>query len=695
MLDNKKIVFLIPPELNEIEISKIFLFSQSENPNPLISYKKLISNFKTLGNISNKSLYELELYRGVGKKALFYLRKWYDGLFVGKFKDMPILLSDTIKCSPLCHEFLLKHNIKKTDELTRLDMIPLKEHTYNDKLAILELRTLYYSKKNHVITSKINTFKSKNINLIRDIDCYLSGNYISDFEKQIVQCRYNNKNGKIIYKEIGELFNLTRERIRQILRDKIIAPYCTFFIINHQYFHQYFLNLIKNTLKPIEFSDISSLEYNCKFQSNLYLGLLSDIFKNTPFVNFLPSENQSNVLKINPTLYKKAKIPYNLDFFNYIQDMTVNNQLLHFLSVFSSKRLVLNDKNNTTYLNKRHYNFHECAKYILKSSVKPISTNELSNLSLHNKMVFTQPVKQESMLIYMSRYKDIFRINRHLWGLEKHLSYPRELWFKVQEFCQNELKKFGHQMPAGDLYLKAIKRFPKLSSKYELAEILKRDDNIQNLGFYTYNLASTGQNVRLTLEKTVRTIFTINKNPIHGKKLYQEIRKHRSCRFGSLHTLAKQLDILKIYRPNYFGLTEYDNFNKKYLSRNINFLLSYVKYRKKDATLISDIIDELETDLSQLDFINIIKTIPDIIIVESEDPVNATYIIYKKWSIKRVIITILASTKKSYLLNDLQILIKRLTNKGFKPDKILYWVENDIRIKKVNRGRISYKIPGV
>ena len=685
MLDKKKIIFLIPPELNEIEISKIFLFIQSDNSNPLFSYKKLISNFKTLGNISNKSLYELGLYRGVGKKALFYLRKWYDGLFVGKFKDMPILLSDTIKCSPLCHEFLLKHDIKKIDELKRLDMIPLKEHTYNDKLAILELRTLYYSKKNHVITSKINTSKSPNINLIRDIDCYLSGNYISDFEKQIVQCRYD---GKSSLREIGELFNLTRERIRQILRDKIITLYSTFFIINHQYYQQYFLNLIKNTLKPIEFSDISSLEYNCKFQSNLYMSFLSDIFENTPFVNFLPSEQNSAVLKINSTLFKKAKVPYNLDFFNYIQNMTVNNQLLHFSSVFSSKRLILNDKNNKIYLNKRHYNFHECVKVILKNSVKPISTNELSNLPLQNKMVFARSVKRKSMLTYMLGYKDIFRIDRHLWGLEKHLSYPRELWFEVQEFCQNELKNFGHQMHVRDLYVKAIKKFPKLNSRYELAEILKRDTNIQNLGFYTYNLVSTGQNVRLTLEKTVRTIFNINKNPIHYKKLYYEIQKHRSCRFKSLHTLAKQLDILKIYRPNYFGLTEYDNFNKEYLSRNINFLLSYVKYRKKDATLISDIIDELETDLSQLDFINIIKTIPDIIIVESEDP---TYIIYKKWSIKRVIIAILASTKKSYLLNDLQILIKSLTSIGFKPAKILYWVENDVRIKKVSGGRISYK----
>ncbi|MBU4444091.1 hypothetical protein KJ656_03275 [bacterium] len=698
MLDNKKNVFLIPPELNEIEISKIFLFLQSEKSNLLISYKKLISNFKTLGNISNKSLYELELYRGIGKKALFYLRKWYDGLFVGKFKDMPILLSNTIKCSPLCHEFLLKHDIKKIDELTRLDMIPLEEHTYDDKLAILELRTLYYSKKNHVITSKINTFKSKNINLIRDIDCYLSGNYISDFEKQIAQCRYNINNGKTSLKEVGELFNLTGERVRQILRDKIIAPYSTFFIINHQYYHRYFLNLIKNTLKPIEFSDISSLEYNCEFQSNLYLGFLSDVFENIPFVNFLPFEQNSDVLKINSTLFKKAKVPYNLDFFNYIQNMTVNNQLLHFLSVFSSKRLILNDKNNTTYLNKRHYNFHECAMYILKNSVKPISINDiykqLSNLPLNNKerlkMVFARPIKRKSMFAYMLRYKDIFRIDRHLWGLEKHLSYPRELWFELQEFCQNELKNIGHQMHVRDLYLKAIKKFPKLNSKYELAEILKRDNNIQNLGFYTYNLASTGQNVRLTLEKTVRTIFNINKNPIHGNKLYQEIIKHRSCRLQSLRTLAKQLDILKIYRPNYFGLIEYDNFNKEYLSRNINFLLSYVKYRKKDATLISDIIDELETDLSQLDFINIIKTIPDIIIAESEDPVNATYIIYKKWSIKRVIITILASTKKSYSCDELQILIKSITNKSFKPAKIRYEVENDIRITKMNDGSYKY-----
>ena len=707
LVDDKKIVFLIPPELNEIEISKIFLFIQSERSNPLFSYQKLSSNFKILGNISNKSLYELKLYKGVGEKALSFLRKWYDGLFVGKFKDMPILLSNysntninTIKCSPICHEFLLKHDIKKIDELKRLDMIPLEKYTYSDKLAILELRTLYYSKKNRVITTKINTLKSKNINLIHDIDCYLSGNYISDFAKQIVQCRYDINNGKTSLKAIGKLFNLTGERVRQILRDKIIAPYSTFFIINHQYYHQYFLNLIKHTLKPIEFSDISNLEYNCKFPSNIYLGFLSDVFENTPFVNFLPSEQNSVVLKINSILFEKTKVPYILDFFNYIQNMTVNNQLLHFLSVFSSNNLILNEKNNKIYLNRNHYNFNECVKLILKNSVKPISTNDiykqLSNLSLHNKenlkMLFARPIKRKSMLAYMLRYKNIFRIDRHLWGLEKHLSYPRKQWFEVQELCQSELKNFGHQMHACDLYLKAIKKFPKLNSRYELSEILKRDNNIQDLGFYNYNLVSTGQDVRLTLEKTVRNIFSINKNPIHCKKLYQEIIKHRSCRFESLYTFAKQSDFLELYRPGYYGLAAYDDFNKEYLSKDINYLLNYIKYRKKDDTLISDIIDELEIDLSQPDFINIIKTIPGIIIVESEDMVNAPYIIYKKWSIKRIIITILANTKKSYFLDELQILIKRLANKDFKPVNVRYGVDHDIRIIKMNDGLYKHNL---
>ncbi|MBU4445644.1 hypothetical protein KJ656_11270, partial [bacterium] len=67
-----------------------------------------------------------------------------------------------------------------------------------------------------------------------------------------------------------------------------------------------------------------------------------------------------------------------------------------------------------------------------------------------------------------------------------------------------------------------------------------------------------------------------------------------------------------------------------------------------------------------------------------------TYIIYKKWSIKRVIITILASTKKSYSCDELQILIKSITNKSFKPAKIRYEVENDIRITKMKDGSYKY-----
>jgi len=45
MLDKKKIIFLIPPELNEIEISKIFLSKRAKNTPLLAAIGSFILKF--------------------------------------------------------------------------------------------------------------------------------------------------------------------------------------------------------------------------------------------------------------------------------------------------------------------------------------------------------------------------------------------------------------------------------------------------------------------------------------------------------------------------------------------------------------------------------------------------------------------------------------------------------------------------
>lgn len=107
---------------------------------------------------------------------------------------------------------------------------------------------------------------------------------LDEREFQISMQRWGS--GKYIqYEVIGKEYNLTRERIRQI----IVKIKNKFINRNKKYFDNWRRFFLENLIKTPVPIGLNILElYKLKFSPNLYLGLYSEIFHEVPFQNFLP-----------------------------------------------------------------------------------------------------------------------------------------------------------------------------------------------------------------------------------------------------------------------------------------------------------------------------------------------------------------------------------------------------------------------
>jgi len=106
---------------------------------------------------------------------------------------------------------------------------------------------------------------------------------LDEREFQISMQRWGS--GKYIqYEVIGKEYNLTRERIRQI----IVKIKNKFINRNKKYFDNWQRFFLENLIKTPVPIGLNILElYKLKFSPNLYLGLYSEIFHEVPFQNFL------------------------------------------------------------------------------------------------------------------------------------------------------------------------------------------------------------------------------------------------------------------------------------------------------------------------------------------------------------------------------------------------------------------------
>jgi len=275
----------LPIELHDIPMEKIILFKNGF-PNINKNVKRFAKKYGSLGAIDGYTYDMLLKTKGIGKTVIGACWGWFSDLYISNISDIVEYLSDSkpnieltdIHYSYNVGHFFDKHKITSYDELSRLDNIPKGSLSLENKLALLELRTLYEDIDGNLRTKTNN--QTKKMNLYSFIDSYYDS--LDTKSQEIMQRRWGNET-LVTLKEVGEFYGFTRERARQILQ-KLMNDFIDEYFYEFDKSFNYFARLFIEKRSFIDNKDlISSHQYDSQLNKNFYNNFMNSIFHPIPF----------------------------------------------------------------------------------------------------------------------------------------------------------------------------------------------------------------------------------------------------------------------------------------------------------------------------------------------------------------------------------------------------------------------------
>lgn len=714
----------LPEELKDLRSRTLFLFVGALENLSINLLPRIMNSFTTLGDIYAQT--DLLNARGIGRKAAEIIKTQIGQIHRDSFKDLKeklifqfsdAVLSSNIECTYFCRKFLETFGIGRLQEIDMLDEIDHKvskmpEQTdlfhftmyKRTKIHLLELRTLFYHEKTKRLTTRARSSKTY-MNLAVDIDNFLNINLLNDVQKQIAMYRFGsgwinqycvdryNRGDTIPLEEIGKIFNITRERVRQHL-SKISELFQLFYISDSNSYVEYFEAKILNNRAPIKFVDICENTgiLGIAQSSGYYLSFLSEIFPSIPFhQNLKKFSRRFKKLKPNvDRIHALAEVPWKLTLDELLQNSQPEDRLLSLYALFVSDSLKIEDKDGISFVNRVRYQSLDLLHTLIQEVDRPVTLKEIQGFFETHSV--SRPISSIRDMFFNPnpQSRSIFvRFDRDLWGYESHYSYSKNRWRAIQQDCRQELLNLGRQAEANYLFNKLLQSYPKLRSKYELVYILRSDNKITDLGFFTFSLIESGQNERVTVDDAILAIFKKDWHPIKGVELVKQVNQIRQSNWQ-----PKDGNLLTRYPLGFYGLSSRDSENWKYLQNSIEFLESYVRSRQDDNTSLIDIMTELGIQKGLDECIELIAKSNQLIIIPSEGEQVIHHVYHKRWGKVKLLVSIIANHNRDMFLEELKIIAKNDIGRSLSKGqwKWLYNFEKDIRITKNGNG--SYKYSG-
>ncbi len=624
---NKFVNITIPEELSELPIESILLYSSHFDFNQKYgTIERLKNAFTTLGDIDGHSIESIYKISNIGKGVIKFINIWFEYFIPGSYSnisekfdyysDYPVL---EIHSSPLLKKFINQFEIARLEDIKKLDEINFSELENWEKLCLLELRTLHTDGE----AFSTNSNAKGELNFIRWIDDFIEKYCIEEWKKYLI-LKWNDDN--VHLSDVAKIVGVTRERVRQIIRGKIKYLFGLFYVYDNNYTAKYFLDIIKNTLKPIKLKDIKKTSYKPKYNESYYLGFLNNIFPKVPFwgYNAKTFHNYKNTIE---EIYSLAEIPNKLELMEFLSEKNIQEKLDVFTVMFISKYYIGRDgkikndnrtidfafKDEKIFINKTHVSLSSSLLSILETKDKPLSLDEICKI-LKQSDFYNKKVNKESVYNTLNRIDEIVTIDWHIWGLRRHISYQKQDWPRIQKVCINFLEKIGHQSGAGFIFKEARKNFPLLRSKYELVHIIRHSKGIIDLGFFNFGLTKWDINERVKIADVIKEIFNNDPSPKSKNFILENIRKIRTVRREGFSGIMRQLDISK-YPPGYFGLKNRHKKNLYDLYKDLNYIEKHIKSLETDTSIESIAkyfaIDDNEKIVDKIDAIDSLKIIKD------------------------------------------------------------------------------------
>jgi len=413
------------------------------------------------------------------------------------------------------------------------------------------------------------------------------------------------KDRKKSLEEIATEFNLTRERIRQIIKVSLFKISKNYKLTLQKLKIDFAEKLVNNP-KPITFLNLidqSTEKALNKYSPSFYTGLLSELLPQVPFEGYMMKSFEQKLNRIKGSKDKKGI------YFQELQNMdlpfgqiTVSELLKHFniseydtetklellYTILGLHNFYFVQYNKQFYLI-RNSSLKRVVKDILLSSNSALEIDEIRELIKKYYTLTSNYESRVSIISNINQDSEIFSFGRSKFGLLKHFSYNKNMWNDILEIAESFMLGIKRQVNVVEVLDHVKIQFPKLLSKYELVHLLRVSPNIIDLGFFNFCHFSLNIEERSKISDIIGKIFTLTPRVYHIDEIIHLIKEIRFTRTEGMGVLLNGIDYLESYKVGYFGRKDLHNKNLEELSSNADYISKVITNQLYPNTTIDDI----------------------------------------------------------------------------------------------------------
>ncbi len=515
---------------------------------------------------------------------------------------------------------------------------------------------------------------------------------ISVRELTILKMRWEGNNLTSL-EEIGLRFELTRERIRQIIQ-RVINKIWKQLEGESEYYRKIFLDYLIYKPVPITEQILFSSSSDLLYHPRLYLSILAEIFQEVPFLGFMPlafDQHAARQIEKDPSwtnvyhILEKLKIGHKeintlkLKEMLEVQKLSYSQQLLCYKILFGLKKYFFFQEGDKYFL-LRKGGIRDMTYRILKNSKEPLSIEEIMEM-IHK--YYYEGSKYDSFNSVIGNIKQderIIQFDKYIFGAKKHFAYPIKEWENICEVSRDFLKKEKRQCYVTEILNDVRIKYPLIKSKYELVYILRTDQGIKDLGFFNFTLISFGQEERLKVGDLILGLFTKDPSIKHLSEIKEKLKESRYIHEQGMTALLKGQKYLRSYAAGFYGLKSLDKENEIELTRKEKYLEYIINQYFFPITDIDNIAEYFDSEEIQQKVISTITTSKAFQIYTLENGI--TCVINNNWSVLKKVKCLLSNINKPVFEEQLEWTLKDLGINDFKKD--LYRIKNDRSITYSN-----------
>ena len=520
------------------------------------------AKLRLLGDLHGKSYLEIGRYRNCGRKTLDELRNLLRQIQIGEFQypvagestatDPNIVSVSTGVRSMLLEELPISVRLEKVlrargyrtlGDLHGCDLRELLKTKNCGRKSIIQLKQLLRRAEAGEFMPAASTSADDPLtSAIRLIDVGMSS--VSERNCEIVTQRlFGEKGESKTLEEVGEQFGMTRERVRQIVRDAFekvrrsggpVLARALEAVANQQN------GAVVPITAPLLAARLSAISEASEWPALFYVYVIERIAPCLPVWDLnlrreTPDEWQRNEinLALEKWLSTKGEHPTAKEAFDHLLGQSKFGQLsvVAFFSVLQRARRIIVDfpRVDDPRLRLRRLRLFDVALPVLLDSPEPLTAEKIIEKARSRFGSDTVMLSARTAENALAAHPGIFKLGPRSFGLRQHFVSSEADWPKLREQFAELLRKEDRAISTIEVCDKQSIVLPPCINSYELAEILREDPRLIDLGHHLFGLAKWGVEEREHIKDLLLKILAEADRPLTVPEIYDRLTKFRSA----------------------------------------------------------------------------------------------------------------------------------------------------------------------